>query len=255
MAKKEKSEKKKSTSMDELNAKDRVLTIILSILFIIILLGAFIIFIKLDIGGFGSKVMYPVFKDVPVVKKILPDVSDEVLIKANDYPYKNIEEAVNKIKDLEIERDKLKKDYDDISNKIVDKDAEIARLQEIEKKQKNFDKEVADFNKKVVYTENAPDVSEYISYYEKMDPENAKKLYKQAISDTKESSKVSELASTYAKMEPGSAAKALEALKNDIPLVCDILNSMGQKDRANIMNQMSVAFTASVTQKMSQSKK
>lgn len=249
-----KKDEKKAVGMEELNAKDKMLTIILTILFIIILLGAFLIFVKIDVGGFGSKVMYPVFKNVPGINKILPDVKDEILVKENNYPFDNIKEAVDELKVLQDKYDKLKKDYDDISNEVEDKNDEIARLQEFEKKQQNFDSEVADFNKKIVYTDNAPDIEEYIAYYEKLDPENAKKLYKQAIAQTSESEKVAELSNTYAKMEPQKAAQALEAMKNDMPLVCDILTSMGQKNRAKILDQMNVAFTAKVTQSISQKK-
>ena len=51
------------------------------ILIVILIITTFIstmaLLIKCDVGGFGSEVLRPVFKDVPVIKHILPPPSDE----------------------------------------------------------------------------------------------------------------------------------------------------------------------------------
>jgi flagellar motility protein MotE (MotC chaperone) len=59
-----------------------------------------------------------------------------------------------------------------------------------------------------------------------------------------------ELANTYAKMDPGAAAAALEKLENNLGLVCDVLLSMTEKNRAAIMDEMSADFAAKVTKKI-----
>ena len=46
---------------------------VLIVIFIVIIwLAILALLVKLDVGGFGSSVLYPVFKDVPVINKILP---------------------------------------------------------------------------------------------------------------------------------------------------------------------------------------
>ena len=46
--------------------------VLVTILIVIIWLAILALLIKLDVGGFGSEVLTPVLKDVPVVNKILP---------------------------------------------------------------------------------------------------------------------------------------------------------------------------------------
>ena len=51
-------------------------------------------------------------------------------------------------------------------------------------------------------------------------------------------------------MDAGAAADALEKLENSMGLVCDILLTMTEKNRAAIMNEMSADFAAKVTKKI-----
>ena len=82
--------------------ENKPLSIIITALIILIWIGIFIALIKLDVGGFGSKVLSPVLKNVPVVNKILPKsaVKDNV---SDDIPYKSIAECAAYIKELENE--------------------------------------------------------------------------------------------------------------------------------------------------------
>ena len=52
--------------------------------------------IKMDVGGFGSTVLYPVLKDVPVINKVLPDVK-EYADEDEAYAYDSVEDAVKRI--------------------------------------------------------------------------------------------------------------------------------------------------------------
>ena len=79
---------------------NKVVTILIAVLIIVLWLGLFALFIKLDVGGFGSSVMRPIFKDVPIIKEILPDEEAE---EDEEYPYKSLAEAINYIKKLEKE--------------------------------------------------------------------------------------------------------------------------------------------------------
>ena len=75
MAKKD----KKNNKYNKNNKVDKAgiaLTAVLILLIILILLGGFALFVKFDIGQFGSKVMTPILEDVPVLKYILPDPID-----------------------------------------------------------------------------------------------------------------------------------------------------------------------------------
>ena len=81
--------------------------------FIIVLIWIAILclVVKLDLGGFGSNVLTPVLKDVPVVNLILPKNSDTE-VPADDSQsyggYSSLQEAVDYIKELELELERAK---------------------------------------------------------------------------------------------------------------------------------------------------
>ena len=61
----------------------------------------FAFLIKLDAGGIGSNVLYPVLKDVPLVNKILPSVSEEQQAEEGNYKYTTLKSANARIEELE----------------------------------------------------------------------------------------------------------------------------------------------------------
>ena len=103
------------------------MTALVVALIIIIWIAIFALLVNLDVGGIGTA-LRPMLKNVPLVNKILPPVSDEELAWENDLAYKDIIEANQRIKELEILVDKL-------TIESEDKDDEIAALlvQEIDR--------------------------------------------------------------------------------------------------------------------------
>ena len=70
MAKKDKNKENK-VSTDE-STGSKIVTVLIVLVIVVIWLAIFGVLIKLDVGNFGSEVLYPVLKDVPVVNMILP---------------------------------------------------------------------------------------------------------------------------------------------------------------------------------------
>ena len=58
-------------------ARKVLLTVLIVFLIVLIWLAILALLIKFDVGGLGSGVLRPVLKDIPVVNRILPDVSEE----------------------------------------------------------------------------------------------------------------------------------------------------------------------------------
>ena len=78
MPKKPKNQKKGKDVMEsEEKSDNKWITIIFAILTILVWLTIFCVMVKLDVNSFGSKVMRPIFKDVPIINLILPGPSDE----------------------------------------------------------------------------------------------------------------------------------------------------------------------------------
>lgn len=70
--------------------------VLVTILIIAIWLGIFAVFVKADVGGFGSTVLAPALKDVPVLSKILPDSGNITASESTETAgYTNLDDAVS----------------------------------------------------------------------------------------------------------------------------------------------------------------
>ena len=128
-----KAEKKAAKNMEtdlenteeEEGSSSKLAVALVTLVIIIVWLAILTLLIKWDVGGFGSTVMRPLLKDIPYVNRILPDSEDD-LSTEEEYPYKNMDEAVAYIKELErlkTQESRLVDKYVDgkISDEIYDK--------------------------------------------------------------------------------------------------------------------------------------
>ena len=114
----------------------------------------------MDVGGVGS-MLRPFLKNVPVINRILPDKSDEEVMEETGYKYKNLAEAVDRIKELEDQLAQYQNNGAADSDQIAQLKAEVERLKVYEDNQENFLKQKEEFDREVVFTDNAPDIEEY----------------------------------------------------------------------------------------------
>ncbi len=245
-----KKEKKQENENSEEKAGSRLLSVLVVLLIIAIWLVILIVLVKLDVGGFGSNVLRPVLKDVPVINKILPEADDEETAKETDLPYTTLQQALDRIEELEAANETLSAQVDELNDTITEKDSEIARLKIFEENQAAFQEEKEAFYDEIVYGENAPDAETYIEWYNSIDAENAERIYRQVVSEQNENEEYSELASAYASMKASEAATILETMTNDLDTVAAILSAMSAEERGAIMGKMDPEFAADVTRKL-----
>ncbi|MDD6036253.1 MAG: hypothetical protein PUC30_08710 [Lachnospiraceae bacterium] len=219
------------------------------LLIIVIWIAIFALLINLDVGGIGTT-LRPMLKDIPVINKILPPVSDEKLAWENDLAYKDIIEANQRIKELEILVDKLTIEGEDKDDEIAALTSQINRLRELEQKMAEFEDRVYEFDKKIVFGENAPSVDEYIAWYETISPENAERIYEMAIQKEAYSATIRDKANYYEKMKASSAAKVFENMTADLEYVCKLLYCMKPQSVSNILSNMDPLYAAKLTRKM-----
>lgn len=223
----------------------------LTLIIVFIWVAILCVVIKLDVGGFGSGVLAPVLKDVPVVNKILPEGTVTEVENGGAYGgYNNIEEAVNQIHVLEAELESLRSNNTTDSAKIAELEAEINRLKTFEANQVEFQRIKTEFYEEVVYAENGPGAEAYQKYYEAMDPTTAEYLYKQVIRQMEESKEIEEYAKTYSEMDADAAAAIFEAMTDDLKLVSRILSVMNAEARGDILAAMDPAIAAKLTKIM-----
>lgn len=235
----------------ELDEGNGFVTFIATLFIVVLWIAVVCVIIKLDIGGFGSGVVTPLLKDVPIVNKILPGVSLTETTNPDSYGgYSSLQEAVDKIKELEVEMEQIRtvsnsKDAD-ISRLV----AENQRLSEFEEKQVEFQRIRTEFYEEVIYAENGPGAEEYRKYYEEMNPETAEYLYKQVIIQEQESQKVQDYARAYSEIKPKEAAAIFDNMTDNFDLVAKILRTMNAKSRGEILAQMNEANAARLTKIM-----
>ncbi|HAP03355.1 MAG TPA: hypothetical protein DCQ87_05050, partial [Lachnospiraceae bacterium] len=162
----------------------------------------------------------------------------------------SMQEAVARVKELEKQVAKQKKQLAAAENDSADLAQLKKQLKKYQDNEKKFEKEKADFYEQVVYADNAPDISNYKTYYEEIEPETAEKLYKQVISDLQTDSKLSDYAAAYSAMKPKEAAAIFDTMTNNLKLVGKILWTMKKDDRGAILGKMDPDTAAAVTKLM-----
>lgn len=243
--KNQKKDEQKEIAQEE-SAGSKLLTFLIVFVIVVIWLALFGVLIKMDVGKFGSEVLYPVLKDVPVVNKVLPAVEGEQPPEG----YTNIDEANEKIRALEQELAALKNTSTASADEVQELKAENERLKKFEEQKLAFDQRVKEFDEQVVYSDKSPELSEFQKFYEEIDPDNAAELYKQVVQDVQASEKVKKQAAVYAKMEPAQAAGVLETMSGNLDLVASILDNMSESKSADILANMTPETAAQITTKM-----
>jgi flagellar motility protein MotE (MotC chaperone) len=225
---------------------------IVTVVIVIVWLAIIAVLVKLDVGGFGSNVLTPILKDVPVVNMILPEgggVTDTTDTESYG-GYTSLEDAVAQIGVLQQELEKAQSENANNADEISLLKAEVERLQTFEDNQVEFERVKLQFYEDVVYAENGPGADAYVSYYETMDPTTAEYLYKQVIQQIEASTEVQEYAAAYSSMKPSAAAKIFEEMTDDLSLAAKILDAMSDEDRGDILGAMDAEIAAKITKIM-----
>lgn len=224
---------------------------LVTVVIVVIWIAILCLLIKLDVGGFGSGVLAPVLKDVPVINKILPVESVVTTDDEEAYGgYTSLREAVDYIKELELELEEAQSASNVNSEEVEQLQAEVERLQTFEDAQVEFERIKTEFYEEVVYAENGPGPEEYQKYYETMDPTTAEYLYKQVVQQVEEDKKLADYAQAYAEMKPKEAAGIFESMTDDLELAAKILDQMSVEDRGKILGVMDPEVASRLTKIM-----
>jgi len=210
----------------------------LTLLIVLIWLGVIVALIKLDVGGLGSNVLRPVLKDVPILKEILPEETDDELLSQGVYPFTNIAEAITNYELMQQELLQYKATTAAQAERIAELEREVERLTFFEADQKRYQELWEEFHNLVVYTDNAPGLEAYIEWYETIDPEYAEFLYRQAIDQLAYTRDLEDYVKGYSSMKPANAAKVLIEMTGNLDTVALILDGMKPAARASILGEM-----------------
>lgn len=228
----------------------KLTSIIIVLVIILVWLAVFGVLIKFDVGGFGSGVLYPVLKDVPVVNMILPEGDDTVDLNKGEN-YTSLAQAEQRIKELEKKLEAYESGNTANTDYITQLENEVKNLKVYKDSQDAFEKRVLEFDQKVVFGDDAPSAEEYKAYYEQISPENAAKIYERVCEQHRYSEKIKSQAEAYGKMEADKAAAILQQMTaGDLDLVVGILSEMSTAKSSAILAAMDVETAAQITKKM-----
>lgn len=225
--------------------------LLIVILIVIIWIAILALLIKLDIGGFGSGVLRPILKDIPVINRILPEPeSTEEYVGDFD----NLPDALAEIERLNKQIDELRaelaKGGDEESEEVKALKEEIVRLRTFEDSQVEFQKLKTEFYEEVVFSDKAPEIEQYKAYYEEIDPDNAEYLYKQVVAQLETDKIMDEYVKAYSEMKPKQAAAIFNEMGDSLDLVAKILGHMDTSARAKILQAMDKDIASKLTKIM-----
>lgn len=225
-----------------------LVTFAATLLIVILWVAVVCVVVKMDVGGFGSSVLAPILKDVPVVNKILPSTAPAA---DTDNPeiyggYTSLEEAVAYIKQLELELEREQTASKAKDTEMEALKAEILRLQEFEERQVEFQRIKTEFYEEVANM----DPDGLIKYYESMDPTTMESILKQVAVQQQKSQEVEDYIETFTAMKPKAAAKMFEAMDDRLDLIAEILEGMSVEDRAAIMDVIDTELGAKLVKMM-----
>ena len=226
--------------------------VIVTLFIILIWLGILVLLVKMDVGGFGSIVLTPILKDVPVINKILPSESTTETTKNEEAygGYNSLKDAVEQIKTLEKQLDQAQSTNATYAEQIDTLKTEVQRLKTFEDNQVEFQKIKEQFYEEVVYAENGPGADEYRQYYEEMDPTTAEALYKQVIQTEAADKQMQEYANTFSNMQASEAAAILGNMTDNLDLAASILKNLDVSTRGAILGAMDSAIAARIVKIM-----
>ena len=242
---------KQEDELEDGNEGNSLLTFGATILIVALWLAVICVIIKLDIGGFGSSVVTPILKDVPVLNRILPGNSVTETTNSGAYGgYTSLQDAVDQIKSLELQLEQIQNASSAKDEELDQLKAEVLRLKEFENQQVEFQRIQKEFYDEVVYSDKGPGAEEYKKYYESMDPATAEYIYKQVVTQLQESQEVQDYAAAYSAMKPKQAAAIFEQMPNNLDLAARILKVMSADDRGAILGAMNSEVAAKITKIM-----
>ena len=243
--------KREAAIDDEDESGGGISSFLVTTIIVLVWLLIICLLIKMDVGGFGSEVLTPLLKDVPVVNKILPESTETETATEGAYGgYSSLKEAVDYISVLELELEHAQEVNQYDTDELATLKAENERLQEFEDMQVEFQRIKEQFYEEVIYADEGPGAEAYKEYYESMDPETAEALYKQVVRQLEEDEEVEDYAAAYSAMKPKEAAAIFESMTDDLELVARILWVMDSDTRGSILGVMDSDVAAKLTKIM-----
>ncbi len=214
------------------------------VLVILLLLGATVALVKFNVLGLGYKAGDMLGYETPVIKYILPEKPEEEKPE-DDYAFETVEDALENLEFTEQMLKESKEKADKLSEEVERLNAEIDRLKRFEEQQLLFEEDKAAFDE---YIATSFDKNDYVVWFEKMYPENAKEMYSKLGKEVAIEENQKDIVAMYEEMKPKQAAAILEqTIKVNADEVLMILKNISEKKAAAILSNMEPTTASRIT--------
>ena len=226
-------EKEKATDLQtaedqkEKGAKGSPLKIILiAVLSLLFLLLVFLLLLRLNVFGLGTALGQSL-KNWPLAHVYLVEELKEI-IKLNESELKKKTEEV-----------------DILLKQVQSLKAENERLAVFEKNQLAYEQDKRELDDLIVHS---GDQAAFADWYQKMNPDNAARLYQQTMTDLAVKEELDKLTKVYSEMKPKPAAKVLESMSTTrLEMVAMIIKNLDTDQAGKIMNELEPKVAARIT--------
>ncbi|WZL82888.1 hypothetical protein QBE53_07195 [Vallitaleaceae bacterium 9-2] len=213
---------------------------------LLILFGIFVALLKFDVGSLGTKVIGPKIQNIPGATFILPKMPSETDGETlTDEGYQSFEEVVEILKVTENLLKEKEEEAETLIEQINQLQNENKRLKTFEDRYLEFDKEKSEFDRFIV---EQFDSESYPTWYEKMNPDNAAKIYEEMVEEKVDSEQLHQLITTYDSMKPANAAAILSEMSTTrLAMVATIIKNLDAEQAGKILAAMDTSVAARIT--------
>lgn len=210
---------------------------ILPLLFILLVFLVPTIFIGFNLFSFRDKYFYKAIKNVPILNGLVPQDVENADTRTK-------EEILAENEELKLALEKTNKQLEEFKNSYEDRGDEIARLLVYEKERISVQEQKKEIDNLIV----SNNYKEFATYYKNINPENADRLYREAVQVVNKDKDRKKLFSNFSTMDEEDAAKILELMLNtQSNVVLDILKNVDTEKSATILASMQTENAASIT--------
>ncbi len=214
------------------------------VLVLLLLIGAVVALVKFNVFGLGYKAGDMLGYDTPVISYILPAKPEEEK-SDSDYAFETVEDAMENLEFTEQMLKESKENADKLKEEVDRLNAEIDRLKKFEEQQLLFEQDKAAFDE---YIANSFNEKDYLAWFEKMNPENAERMYLEIGKKVAKDENNQDIIAMYEGMKPKKAAEILEqTIKVNAEEVIMILKNVSEKKAGDILSNMEPSTASRIT--------
>ncbi len=225
-----------------------ILIVILTLIFLLLL---FLALLRFNVFGLGTT-LGPSLKNLPlsqfylppevfVTVEVDPETGEPIVAEPEETP----EELKEIIKLTEAELKKKEEEVDILLKQVQSLKAENERLAVFEQNQLAYEKDKQELDALIV---SSGDQAAFADWYQKMNPDNAARLYQKTMVDLAVQQELEQLTKVYAEMKPKPAAKVLESMSTTrLEMVAMIIKNLDTDQAGKIMSELEPKVAARIT--------